>query len=59
MYKHNVFIDFFLLLFGYSLIFYVLMRTERKSNNNILENNLISNYLDNVYTRVSTILAFA
>ena len=50
MYKHNVSIDSFLLLFGYQLFFNVLMRTERKSNNNILENNLISNYLDNFYT---------
>ena len=40
MYTCNVFIDFFLLLFGYLLLFYVLMRTERKSNNNIFENNL-------------------
>ena len=30
----------------------------RQKNNNILENNLISNYLDNFYTWVSKILAF-
>ena len=59
MYKHNVFIDSFLLLFGYYLLFYVLMRIERKSNNNILDNNLISNYLGDFYLRVSTILTFA
>ena len=55
MYTCNVFIDCFLLLFVYLLLFYALMRTERKSNNNIFENSL-SNCLDNLYTSVSTIL---
>ena len=55
MYTCNVFIDCFLLLFGYLLLFYALMRTERKSNSNIFENSS-SNCLDNLYTSVSTIL---
>ena len=49
MYKSNVFIDFFLLWFGYYLLFYALMRNERKSDSNILKNNFVSNYLDMFY----------